>query len=408
MAGPWEKYSTPEATGPWQRYDAQPQEPTQEPGLESGVTGHLKSLARTVASLPPARVPDWVPLIGGYQPSAASMVHGAYEGAKSGVTLPGDVYSGKVDPLSDEGIKRSMDLATTAVLPAPTRSVSLAKPAASLPVSEVKAVASQGYQAATKEGRSIPFDGTYAPQRITDVIEAQAGPRAARAPLVHEEINTLRRAQDLGDVLDVRQNLKTQLGAGGSERVAAALAMTEVDNIIEKSAPGLMPTLKAADANWGAAARAETVQDLYTQAEKGGTRGRPMGTRLQETFRPFVKNEDAQFGFKPMEKEALGQISQPGVAMGLLRTGAAFDPTTSALGPILAGASAIHSPWALAAMPAGLASRLVYDRAMKNRVNDLAEILLSRAPASMAATGKQRVLSLPEILVNPATGFGNQ
>lgn len=42
----------------------------------------------------------------------AKMVQGAW----SGVTLPGDVYAGRVDPLSDEGIRRAADLAGTVTL----------------------------------------------------------------------------------------------------------------------------------------------------------------------------------------------------------------------------------------------------------------------------------------------------
>ena len=42
---------------------------------------------------------------------ASDIVKGLAHSAVSGVTLPGDVYSGRVDPLSDEGRARAWDLA---------------------------------------------------------------------------------------------------------------------------------------------------------------------------------------------------------------------------------------------------------------------------------------------------------
>jgi hypothetical protein len=47
-------------------------------------------------------------------PSKAAQL-GLVQGAVSGATLPGDVYQGKVDPLSDEGIQRATDLAGLAM-----------------------------------------------------------------------------------------------------------------------------------------------------------------------------------------------------------------------------------------------------------------------------------------------------
>jgi GNAT superfamily N-acetyltransferase len=40
----------------------------------------------------------------------------AAKGVLSGLALPGDVYAGRIDPLSDEGIQRAVDLAGTVTL----------------------------------------------------------------------------------------------------------------------------------------------------------------------------------------------------------------------------------------------------------------------------------------------------
>jgi hypothetical protein len=52
-----------------------------------------------------------------------STVKGIYEAAKSGLSLPGDVAAGKIDPTSPQGIERAMDLAGLMVFgPAPVAS----------------------------------------------------------------------------------------------------------------------------------------------------------------------------------------------------------------------------------------------------------------------------------------------
>lgn len=383
MAGPWEAYQeqpeTPSAPAgkPWLAYQEQPEKPT---------------LMQRIAALPPARVPEWVPLIGGWQPSASGMVKGAAEQVKSATTLPGDVYAGRVDPMSDEGIRRSFEMGSTIAMPAP-RQISLAKRPTPLPTAEIKAAASQGYQAATRDARAIPISSDAASaiaDNVRNAIEAAAGPRPARAGAAHAEIEAITKAKDLGDILDARQNLRDMLPKGGPDQAAAVIALKEIDTGLAQGAPHIMPQVLEADANWSSAMTARTAEKAVAKAEKGGGRGRPLGTRLQETFRPL--SQEPPIGLKPLEQEAMGRVAQPGFGIGALRTGAAFDPFTSTIGPILSGIGAFHNPWTLATMPAGYVSRLVYDRAMKNRAREVAELIRSRAPASMAVTGNQPTL----------------
>jgi len=91
-----------------------PLESPTEPAGASKSSGGTKTAQTTgAAELPDIdTVPhhDWV----------ESIIKGAVNAAISGITLPGDVAAGKVDPLSQEGIGRAADLASTAVLgPAP-------------------------------------------------------------------------------------------------------------------------------------------------------------------------------------------------------------------------------------------------------------------------------------------------
>src|SRR5215831_8639597 len=79
-----------------------------------------------------------LPLIG--KPSLIGMAKGLWNAATSAATLPGDVYTGRVDPLSEEGIKRSAELATFATPVSPRTAASLA-PKTAPTIEELKAAA---------------------------------------------------------------------------------------------------------------------------------------------------------------------------------------------------------------------------------------------------------------------------
>jgi hypothetical protein len=87
-SGPWEAYQKPAEveSGPW--LDYQP---------------------KAAGDVPK---PSSAPYIGSSDFRLTKVLKGIYDAAVGGATLPGDVYRGKIDPLSDEGIGRAFDLAT--------------------------------------------------------------------------------------------------------------------------------------------------------------------------------------------------------------------------------------------------------------------------------------------------------
>lgn len=97
MAGPWEDYGPPEPkAGPWSDYASEAAVPEEKPFFDK-----LGNFLRKVYENPP-------PLAG----AVAKAVSGA-------VTLPGDVYAGRVDPLSEEAVGRAAELASIATPMAP-------------------------------------------------------------------------------------------------------------------------------------------------------------------------------------------------------------------------------------------------------------------------------------------------
>lgn len=120
MSGPWEAYQTPAALapeGPWTAYQAGAQ----------------------TAEAPAG------PYIGSPNFRLSTILRHVFDTAKSGATLPGDVYAGRVDPTSEEGIERAADLAMFATPVAPKavpRAAAPSAPAAAAPArAEIAAAA---------------------------------------------------------------------------------------------------------------------------------------------------------------------------------------------------------------------------------------------------------------------------
>lgn len=106
MAGPWEKYAAPsQAQGPWQKYGAPA--PTQpQPASDAGVWERNTLLPREVNSA-----------TGESRLAMPGIIQGPMDAAIDLATLPGDVMTGKVDPMSSEGIARAAGGAATVMMP---------------------------------------------------------------------------------------------------------------------------------------------------------------------------------------------------------------------------------------------------------------------------------------------------
>ncbi len=385
------KPQTPPPADPYEEFGAVPKPPTL-----------MRSLAERVAQLPPARVPDWVPFVGGFQPSAIGMAQGLYEQAKSAATLPGDVYAGRVDPLSEEGIRRTVEAAS--ILPqSPLRQLSAYRPAAGLSQKEILARAKTGYDTATRDARAIPMaqgDATVLAADARANIAAGAGPRPARAGDAHRYVDDIEKAKDWGDVLDQRANLRELAGGSGPNKAAAASALDTIDRWVGNVNPQLVPTLRTADKNFSAAMTAKAVEELNERATRASGLTTSKGANIRQEYRALAKKPENIEGLMPGEVSAIGQVGK-GLKAGLLATGAAFDPTTSRLGPILSMLGGFHDPKLLAAMPAGITARVLYDRMMAGRAGAVPDLILSRSPASMAITGPPSVLRMPNVPINP-------
>ena len=86
------------SSGPWEDFARTPAAPQAAPVASEGPWSDFA----------PKAAPE------PYQPctfTLSNILKGVYNAAVSGAMLPRDVYEGKVDPTSDEAIRRSVDLA---------------------------------------------------------------------------------------------------------------------------------------------------------------------------------------------------------------------------------------------------------------------------------------------------------
>jgi len=359
-------------------------------------------------------VPGQISIPGIGKPSIIGFVKGLYNTAKRGATLPGDVYAGRVDPLSEEGIGRAADLAavtTTGSIPSVTRRAAT-KPLAS---SEIEAAATKTYQDVTEAARATPIAAPPAPvprdymapltgERPTPAVRQpgmttrevvnevrkfadEGGPRAKSAPLVHAEIDSMAKAKDLGDLIDSRRELTRIIREeGGPDIAAAAMALKRLDPILDQFSPGISTKLREADKNYAIAKKSAGIELRIKEAVEKQRDQTLAGNRIKKAVEPLLEKGQSERMSDPVRR-AIERAARPGMAVNMLRPFAAFDPTSRALGPMLSGLAGLAHPGALAAMPVGMGARAMYDRILKNRAGGISPAIRAEAPASMAQPG---------------------
>lgn len=344
-------------------------------------------------------VPGQINIPGIGKPSLIGMAKGLWNTAKSAATLPGDVYAGRVDPTSEEGIRRATDMAAVAQMGAvPTVARRAATPA--LKSAEIQAKAEASYNTLRDQARAIPLGESHS-QALADHVRAvvnERGPRAKMAPQTHIEINDIAKARDVGDLIDSRKALAKIVREGEGEDIAAAkMAINNLDAAIERVAHKSISILRTADKNYAIAKKAADVEtkleDARRQASTFGSGGNE-GNKIRQTFRPMLeKGRDERLSDNV--RQAVERTVQPGAAVNALRPLAIFDPTQKVgLG---LGAASLGSSIPL--MPAGYAARAMYDRILRKRAEGISEAMRAEAPANVVQPGYRPggIVGMPQL-----------
>jgi len=365
--------------------------------------------------------PTNLPLIG--QPSATGMASSLYQTGKGAVTLPGDVYAGRVDPLSEEGIQRATDLASLTPLSSlPSVAQRAGTPA--LTSTGIKDTASAAYDAVRAHTQDIPLG---APAKL-DMMEKltgipsktakttnpyseslannvrttldQAGTREMVAPETHALLDKIAKAKDASDLVNARERLGQIIREGSGKDVAAAsIARKIVNDALDELAPGTSSVLANADRNYAIAGRSEQfdtrVSRAELRAEQRGSGGN-VGNAIRQAIEPLTM-PDAKF-VSPEVLTAAQNVTQPGWMVNALRPLSIFDPTRHKLSlfgqastlPLTFMAGGIFPAAGQAALGGvGYGARAMYDRILKNRAAQVTQAIRAEAPATMAQPGYQ-------------------
>lgn len=276
---------------------------------------------------------------------------------KRAVTLPGDVYAGKVDPMSDESIGRSFELAGLAspvtpairsggaIVPGVKGALKPGKP--EVPTSEaLKAAGGAGFdriremgvdyssdavakmaQAARADLEKEGFRSVSNPKAFSIIEDLASPPAGSIAPL--DGLQAARRAAQ-----KIAQNFNDP-----TEQAAASAIIRKLDKFVEAADPASVVAGPAAAAakesvaargNYAAAMRSEKLAGLEDRAElraAAANSGQNLGNTLRQRSADILTRPKDASGFSEAELAGLESVAR----------GTTGRNTARALGNLLGG-----------------------------------------------------------------------
>jgi hypothetical protein len=340
---------------------------------------------------------------------------------KDAVTLPRDVWQGKVDPMSDEGLKRSLNMASvispvSAAMEAGEKAVpgvvtNLKQAKVNTPSAEaLKEAATKGYNAAKEMGveysssavtkmagdiqRTLEKDGVLAelsPKTFAILSKLQDAPESSVATL--EGLDAARKA--LGHAAGDFANKTEQFAARRAiEELDGFLASNDPSSVVAGAATSARDAIKAARGNYAAASRSETVADLARNSElraDATASGQNLGNTLRQRLASLLQSDKATRGFSPEEIAAAEEAVKGSKTANALRyignylgggggLGANIaDLSAAGVGAVAGGpGGAIVGP--IASRTVGAGSKALSNALTKSQVNKLDEMIRQRSP----------------------------
>lgn len=324
MTGPWEQFQTPEPPlrqaeqeGPWSAYSApMPAAPKAEP-----YSGSFLPISRDAQGNV------------GFDSNA-----GILGAIKRAVTLPGDVATGQVDPMSDEALKRTVDLAGIASPVNPMlRSGDLALPGvrtslgraeiAPPTAQELKAAAGKSYDDARDLGveyrsssirdtaralkTELETDGIFAehaPKTFSTLGKLTDPPPDSVIPLVGVE--GARRAFNTA-TKDFANPTEQKAGSMARDRLAQFVQGADEKSVVAGPASTASKMYREADANYAAGSRSDRLQGLDYAADlrsSAANSGQNYGNALRSRIASVLTDKKKRAGFNSDEIASLEGI----------------------------------------------------------------------------------------------------
>jgi hypothetical protein len=259
---------------------------------------------------------------------------------KRAVTLPGDVYTGKVNPLDPAIRERTLDLAATiSPAAAPLRAGEHLIPGAlkafrkqeiEAPTADaLKQAASQGYDAV--RGMGVDYS-SQAAKSLSEGIQRNLESDGVLAELSPKTFAILKKLQDppegsvasLDGLIAARRSLQNAAGdfTNKTEQMAATRAIKELDRFIEAAAPESVvagpaaaagQAVKDARGNTAAAKRSERVTGVEEQAQlraEASNSGQNVGNAVRQRFASLLSKPKEARGYTEKELEMMRSISR--------------------------------------------------------------------------------------------------
>lgn len=368
---------------------------------------------------------------------------------------PGDVYTGKLQPLvngqyNPEMITRATNLAALISPPSPASIVDrpmvphgLTPPTAE----ELKAAGGAGYDAARQSGLEIaPSVAVDTATRITNDL-ASKGMGADVAPTTHKLLSNwvnppsaaadaaggiVNRVVTPSDLQALRQNLSKISGQNLTDQTAGRAAAREIDSILEALTPGdvvagpstpeglaaLADVQRNARQNYAAGMRANDITGdlsranvgLLDQAEaqaQAANSGLNFGNILRQKIKDFLKNPDNVAGYTDAELQALRDALKGSFTQNALRQvgnrlgagGGVMQSGLSGLGGTVGyatGGPVGAAVGAAAPIAVGTSARMLGNKLAENSLLGIESMLRERSPmyAEMLA---QQLYNRPDI-----------
>jgi hypothetical protein len=288
-------------------------------------------------------------------------------------------------------------------------------PTAPVPtVSELKAASRAGYNHPDVAAVEINPQSTALLSTKIESDLAQRGFRPANEPAVFSAVRELNppsgvasvKVADIDSARKVLGNIAKERDAVGAQTPRAAAANVAIDHINDYL-PNLAPAdviagdavraseiLKDAQANWGAAKRAQAVDLQLTRADRQAAKA-GMGGNVENAMRQKISaildNPKRTVGFSDAEKQAMEDIVRGTKTRNALRSAGKLG-VDGGLSLMLNTGAAIGSGGAtIPITTAGTIARILGQRATARAGTSLSEMVRSRSPAARGNIGTTAV-----------------
>lgn len=291
--------------------------------------------------------------------------------AISGLTLPGDVATGKVDPMSTAGITRAADMAAIATPVAPGAGMARAGVAPIPSTQALQDAAGAGYDAARAMG--VEYSPTHVADMAQGVQSNLLGTSVlpSLAPQTHAVLNSLQAVPSvsqfppganatvpgvrLGDLDAARkilgkvsQNFNNPIDAGAAKQAQAAIddfvTNPPQNAVMAGPAAAAADTITDARANAAAAFRSDRLNGVADAADlraSAANSGANIGNSTRQRIASLLLNPKTASGFNDEETDALRGVVQGSPVANALRTSSNLIGGGGGLGKMIADGAGV-------------------------------------------------------------------